>query len=276
VDGTTLGSIVSWADHPETPWSDNTEITADFPGYLRDALEHGVKDDGKVLDPGVGGTHLYINGAIGGLMTTSPRVAVQDPYTHEEFKAPSHDKARALGRQLAQRVLPLLRKAQPEAAETVAMRIQARTLEIPVSNKLFLLAPALGVIDRGHPSLRQWNQLRSEVAVITLGKASIACIPGEIYPELVNGGIETPPGADFRIDPLEIPPIREFMPGTTKFIFGLANDEIGYIIPKSEWDEKAPYLYGAAKRVYGEINSVGPDAAVTIHTALRELCAGMK
>ena len=37
--GATLGTIVSWADHPETPWSENTEITADFCGYLRDALE---------------------------------------------------------------------------------------------------------------------------------------------------------------------------------------------------------------------------------------------
>src|SRR4030095_12717330 len=38
--GLTLGSIVGWANHPETPWAGNTEITADFPGYLRDSLEH--------------------------------------------------------------------------------------------------------------------------------------------------------------------------------------------------------------------------------------------
>ena len=33
------------------------------------------------------------------------------------------------------------------------------------------------------------------------------------------------------------------MKGEYKFVFGLANDEIGYIIPKSEWDEVPPYLY---------------------------------
>ena len=110
------------------------------------------------------------------------------------------------------------------------------------------------------------------MALVSLGEASIACIPGEIYPEIVNGGIEKAPGGDFQIDPVETPPIRELMPGKIKFVFGLANDEIGYIIPKSEWDHKAPYLYGAKKKPYGEINSCGPEVAPRIHAAFRELC----
>ena len=112
--------------------------------------------------------------------------------------------------------------------------------------------------------------------MLTLGDASIACIPGEIYPEIVNGGIETPPGADFPVEPIEVPPVREFMPRKHKFIFGLANDEIGYIIPRSEWDQKAPYLYNSEKGVYGEINSVGPAAAEIIHRELKALAAEMK
>lgn len=63
--------------------------------------------------------------------------------------------------------------------------------------------------------------------------------------------------------------------GRAGFIFGLANDEIGYIIPKSEWDTEPPYLYGAKKPVYGEVNSVGPETAGRIHQAIRELCAGL-
>jgi hypothetical protein len=71
---------------------------------------------------------------------------------------------------------------------------------------------------------------------------------------------------------VEIPPLRELMPGKVKFIFGLANDEIGYIIPKSEWDQKPPYLYLAPHPPYGEINSVGPDAAGTLHDTIGQLC----
>ena len=96
-------------------------------------------------------------------------------------------------------------------------------------------------------------------------------MPGEIYPEIVNGGIERAPGGDFDIDPVEVPPLRELMPGRVKFVFGLANDEIGYIIPKSEWDRKPPYLYGSKRGVYGEINSLGPDTARMIHAALRDM-----
>ena len=56
-----------------------------------------------------------------------------------------------------------------------------------------------------------------------------------------------------------------------KFLFGLANDEIGYIVPRSEWDEKAPYLYGAKGAPYGEVNSVGPQTAPLLHAVLKTL-----
>jgi hypothetical protein len=60
------------------------------------------------------------------------------------------------------------------------------------------------------------------------------------------------------LEPAEIPPVREMMPGEFKFVLGLANDEIGYIIPKSQWDVKAPFAYGREKAQYGEENSPGP------------------
>jgi len=57
-------------------------------------------------------------------------------------------------------------------------------------------------------------------------------------------------------------------------LFGLADDEIGYIIPKAEWDEKAPWLNNAPKRWYGEANSVGPDAAPMIAKTIQDLLNG--
>jgi hypothetical protein len=266
-NGSTLGTIVGWANHPETPWSRNTELTADFCGVLRDVLERGLTHEGRTLAKGLGGIHLYVNGAVGGLMTTHPNVAVNDPWLNQEFKEPSHEKSRAVGHQLAARILPKLEAASP-STDTAAIGIRARTLELPVENKLFLAAGYLGVIDRGHV---RWKKLRTEVAVVTLGDASIACVPGEIYPEIINGGIEHPEGADFDLEPVEVPPLRELMPGRLKFVFGLANDELGYLIPKSEWDVEPPRLYGS-KGVYGEINSCGPNAAPLVYGALAELC----
>lgn len=271
--GATLGSIVGWANHPETVWADNTEITADFPGYLRDILENGDTQDGRQFARGLGGTHLYINGAIGGLMCTDPRTTVRDPGLEQDFQKPTHEKARALGRQLASRILPRLQAAGPPATNHAPISIRAHTMEMPLRNNLYLAATLAGILDRGQP---RWRTLRTEVALVTFGEASIAAIPGEIYPEIVNGGIERPPGGDYPGEPLEVPPLRELMPGRIKFIFGLANDEIGYLIPKSEWDRKPPYLYGAKEKHYGEINSVGPDAAAQIHGALRRLCQPLR
>jgi hypothetical protein len=272
-DGTTVGSIVNWADHPETPWADNTELTADFPGYLRDALETGVTEDGRQVETGLGGIHVYVNGAIGGLMTTHPDTTVIDPYTQQPFAAPSHDKARAVGRRLAQAALGAVRSgtALPETAPRIALA--ARTINLTIDNPLFRLAAAIGLFGRGQPRL---NTIRSEVAVVTFGGASLTCVPGELYPEIANGGIERPPGADFDIAPVEVPSLRELMPGRVKFLVGLANDEVGYIIPKSEWDGEAPWLYGSAERHYGEINSLGPETAPQIHAALAALAASLR
>lgn len=267
--GATLGTLVGWADHPETPWSRNTEITADFCGVLRDTLERGFSKDGQQLARGIGGVHIFVNGAVGGLMTTSPKVSVRDPYLQQDFKAPSHDKSRAVGHQLAARILADLESTNSLQAEVAPISIYARTLEMPIDNKMFLAAAYLGLIDRGHV---RWKALRTEVALVTVGDASIICVPGEIYPEIVNGGIEHPPGADFDIAPVEVPPLRELMPGKVKFVFGLANDELGYLIPKSEWDVKPPHLYGDRKGVYGEENSCGPNAAAVVYSALAALC----
>jgi hypothetical protein len=61
-----------------------------------------------------------------------------------------------------------------------------------------------------------------------------------------------------------------------RLIVGLANDEVGYIIPKRQWDEKPPYCYGRSKPQYGEENSVGPDAAPVLCNAFRDLVVGKK
>ena len=111
-------------------------------------------------------------------------------------------------------------------------------------------------------------KVRSEIAAWNLDAISFVCIPGEIYPEIIEGGIESPPGQDFQIKAVEVPAIRSRMTGRYKFVLGLANDEIGYIIPKSEWDVSSPYLYLADKSPYGEINSLGPETAPIIHYKL--------
>ena len=63
--------------------------------------------DGRQVEAGLGGMHVYVNGAIGGLMTTDPQTTVVDPYT-SVVPAVARQGARA-GRRLAQAALAAVR-----------------------------------------------------------------------------------------------------------------------------------------------------------------------
>ncbi len=262
-----IATLVNWANHPEALGSKNLLITSDFPHYVRAGIEKGLVYNGQVRQPGIGGVAIYLNGAIGGLMTPLDTQA-KDPILKEEFQAPTFEKARAIGYTLAQKVLQAAENGVWIENLHPNVYIWVKSIRLPFRNTYFRLGSLLGVIDRG---MTGWMKLRSEIDLLVLGDAWILTIPGEIYPEIVNGGVENPPGADFTMKPFEVPPIRKLMEGKLQLIWGLANDEIGYIIPKSEWDEKPPYLYNRKKRLYGEVNSLGPETGPVLYKAIRRL-----
>ena len=164
--------------------------------------------------------------------------------------------------------------------------VSAKPIAVPLVNPYYLLARSLGVIKREGrvwtgdfekpgPRLTPKNADGAKAAMITevgylrLGDLHVACIPGEIYPELVYGRIQEPveANADFPGAPRERS-VRDILPGKAMLLLGLANDEIGYLIPKRQWDQRPPFAYGRTKSQYGEIHSVGPDAAPIILKAL--------
>jgi hypothetical protein len=266
-NGNTLGSLISWADHPETLWGKNLLITSDFPHYLREGVEKGVYSGDSLIKQGIGGIAVYINGAVGGLMTTHSSLAVKDPFSDKEYKEPTFEKAEAQGKQLALLVLNSMEKPD-ETIDTAGISLVVRTLALKIDNKMFRLGTMTGILNRGTFG---WMKMRSELSVFRIGSLSFATLPGEIYPEIINGGVEAPEGRDYNIGPVEIPSIRELMPGKHKFIFCLANDEIGYIIPKSQWDADAPFTYERKDSPYGEENSLGPETAPVLHKNLKEM-----
>jgi hypothetical protein len=266
-DGKVLGTLLAWADHGETLWSENLLITSDFPHYFREYVEKGVYNGDSLIMAGTGGTAVFINGAIGGLMTTHPSLTIKDPLNGREYKEPSFGKADAEGKQLALFSLKAM-ETPSEIIDSANISLVVKSVIFPIENILFKIGTAAGIIGRGTPG---WMKMKSEISAFSVGDLSFVTIPGEIYPEIINGGEEAPLGADFGIEPQEIPPVRELMPGKHKFVFCLANDEIGYIIPKSEWDEKAPYTYARSDSPYGEENSAGPETASVVYTNLKEI-----
>lgn len=266
---TTLGTLLCWGNHPETLWSDNLLISSDFPHYWREYVEKGIYKGDSLIAKGLGGTAIFFTGAIGGLMTTHPDIAITDPVSGQTFTKGSFEKIDAQGKQLALltfRALDSAARIPENTVRSAGIALRAQTFSIRLDNKLYKLAVALGVLDRGYSG---WNQMRTEAAYLQIGDAiGLLCVPGEIYPEIVDGGIESPQGQDFSLSPQEIPPLRSMMQGRQRIVLGLANDEIGYIMPKSQWDADAPYTYDYQNAPYGEINSTGPETGPIVHKAL--------
>ncbi len=275
--GKTAGLVVQWNCHPETLASRNTKISADFVGatlrYLKE--RHGC--------PAV-----YLTGTVGGLMT-SLQVEVKNDQGRL-LSDGTFEKTERYGRLVGQLADRALAAAKP--LTLTPFQIRNREVFVPQDNKHYQLGRQLGVLKReafhwsGDPykaeladpkEFKKRLCLRTEVAWLKLGELSIAAIPGEIYPELVLDKVQDPPdpGADFPDAPIE-PAIYKQMPGPYRMMIGLANDEIGYIIPKRQWDEKPPFCYGRKSAQYGEANSVGPDTAPILCQAFKDLVQGKK
>ena len=179
-----------------------------------------------------------------------------------KFKEDSFEKAEALGQNLAIKIVNALRGTDTWKDQNPRVSVAAKTIYAPISG-LFQYAIALGLL---HPGVFWPFNARTEVDVVRVGDLEILTIPGELYPEIADGGIENPQGADFYpLAPVEVPPLRkEVMNGKMRMVFGLANDEIGYIIPRSQFDDAAPHAYEPNGQ-YGEGNSAGPGVAPVIH-----------
>jgi hypothetical protein len=265
------GLVVQWSCHPESLGSRNTLLTADFPWATVAALKEQY--DCPVV---------YFSGAVGGLM--APPGGRFKNASGELLESGQFEFAQYYGEAVADLTAKAIEGGAPIAL--APFYVSARPVAIPLENPIYGAARSIGVLQR--PG-RRWTgngeelgelvgagesapgplAVETEVAYLRLGELHVAAIPGELYPELVYGAFQEPadPGADFPEAPLEQPLVKT-LPGEKWMLLGLANDEIGYIIPKRQWDQAPPFAYGRAKDQYGEINSCGPEVAPILMRAL--------
>lgn len=252
----TIAILTSWGMHPEAAGSKNLYISSDFVHYFRDAMENGLEGPGAF--EGFGGKCVFFAGPLGGLMNQL-RIEITDRFG-TPFTDSSLEKAQAQGENLAIIAANALRSAEARPMTEHQVAVSAQTFFLTMGWP-FKAALYLGIV---HPGIYN-GQAKSEINALRIGEIEIVTTPGEIFPEIVFGGIENPEGADFKIDPVEVPPFFEAMRGALKMNFNLANDEIGYIVPKSQWDQKPPYTYGRDKAPYGETYTGNPEVAPGIH-----------
>jgi hypothetical protein len=265
--------LINHGNHPETAGSENVMVSSDFVHYLREGIERGINHRGEFVRMGTGGKVIFLTGAVGGLMT-SGWVDMYDPWLDTIYPAstPSFDKAMVHGHRLADLILTR-QDTSWSLIKNPSIRLSTKTILLDIDNMLFRLASHLGIFNRSVTGLKK---VRSEINLFAIGDAWFLTIPGEINPEIIDGGIELPQNADFNNKPVEIPPLRSEMKGRINFVLGLSNDEVGYIMPKSHWDAKAPYTYDYKDAPYGEINSLGPETGPVIHKSALDMIRKFK
>jgi hypothetical protein len=290
-DGATLATLLSWASHPETMRDDNNLVTSDFVHGIRVGLEQGVSWDARQA-AGVGGTALFVNGAVGGMMTPL-RIDVEDP-DGNVWTSGAWEKADTIGLIVAEIGLDALARGETIADPRLSFR--AHRYRLPVDNigfqGMFLSGVLVRELYEYDPNIpidaANLPEIATEVAVIEVGPLQLATVPGELLPELLIGGYDgsvvDAPVTVVRADNAH-PPDLSAAPSAPylvdqftqphRWLIGLGNDELGYIIPDYDFKlhEDVPYILEAEGDHYEETNSLGPRTAGIVLAETERLLA---
>lgn len=172
------------------------------------------------------GQPIFLNGALGGMVSG-------------DNKERTHESSKETGLKFASIVKDLAKTVQSPA--TFKFSAERRPVEIPMTNPKFkpLYEGGLRSLHRG--------RVVTDMIYIQLGEAQIVTLPGELLPEMSYE-------------------VLERMTGFPRILVGLANDELGYMIP--------PYDFRDDE--YEETMSQGPATSLIIRDMALRMVQGVK
>jgi hypothetical protein len=185
----------------------------------------------KSMEKNWGGEHLFLQGAIGGWVQPKDKADYQI--------------ALQRGSDLAETVIKAHQNEKPLQSESIFFG--RKTILFPVENEAWKALAAAGILDRSIGEM-----VESEVAWFGIGEATFATHPGESTP---FHSLET----------------KKMMPEGPKFVLGLGQDALGYILKPVYFDE--PSLPHAE---YLTRTSLGKNTAATMMDAITDLSQSHK
>lgn len=281
-DGKAVATVVNWSCHAEVLGRFNRLLTADYPGPLCERVEEKT-----------GGACVFLNGMIGGLMTPDSRAE----NFYESYR---------IGAAVADAAL----KLKTAAAPARKLAYHSEIVRVPVENsryRLFLPGLTFGhrLMDKDGnllPGRKAWTLafrqlvlgltektepwVETEVSVLDIGPARLLGLPAEPFPELAIGGYDgkytfgrplITPGNPNPPDVSKAPKgpyLRDLIKAPAPMTVGLANDELGYLVPN--YDFKVTPTKSMLPRLpghhYEETNSIGPSSTqIVVDAAVRLL-----
>ncbi len=263
-DGSEDTYIINLACHAECLGARTTVVSADFPAYM----------EKEIVSQTGGANVVFINGAIGGLITCEKLDEVLRNF----------ELGLEYVKEFGEDVGEIVMSVNNETALSPAVNVKTEAIEISCNNTALILVRLLGVLNNDIAKDEDGNiSIISEVSYMELGNKQIGIymIPGELSPELESGNFLSAETSANKTE-AKYKSLSEMTQCEHNFVLGLCNDELGYIIPENDFylHEWLPYFNNAVdesgRKHYEETNSLGPQAAGTILEAMDELISSVK
>ena len=210
-----LGAVIQFAAHPVTLGSSNLLVSSDYCHYVRTTAEAALN-----------ATVIYFNGAIGDV---SPRG------TGSGF-----ERAESYGVEIAN--IALAAMAGEVEIREVSIYTQTAYYVHPVTNPLFLLADAVGLLDYDFND--EDNSVNLQTSYFRFGSSvQGVAFPGE---SLTNNAL----------------PIKASMTTPYRLFFGLNGDTLGYFVPTDEWNTGRNDNYEETVSINREVGDVTRDILI--------------
>jgi len=224
-DSVVRATLVNYAVHPEVLGSQQGICSPDLVGPLYDRLAARG-----------GGTGIFFNGALGGMVTADCRGPDgRDIQTWAETVR--------IGEKLADEALRIVASAPVQAEPRLECR--ATTVRFPVESTV------IRAVLKGSPmgyTTDADGRLATQVNWLRLGTAQMLTVPGEALPNI---------GAY----------LKRKMGGENPMLLGLTNDAFGYILSKEDWGSFRRYEYISRTSLGERTGEIYVDAALKLAEA---------
>ena len=200
-DNKVIATLVNYAIHPEVIGNDEGILSPDLCGPLY-----------KRIEDKTGGIAVFMNGALGGMVTADNRVGQNDDdRTWEESKR--------IGELLADEALRIVDDASIQ--QNPSLHCTANEITFPIDSEMLKFILNNSPLNYGQ---KDASQISTQMNLVNIGSAQILTIPGEALP---NIGYY----------------LKRNMKGEQNMLFGLTNDAFGYILTPEDFDSFKVYDY---------------------------------
>ena len=221
-DGSTETWIVNLAIHTVGLGAGGTTVSADYPYYM----EKYIKENAGANFMMIQGAELAITSEYGEDLVADPEVLKE--YSADEGYARLATYGYILGEfacsvQDSKKIDPILNYA-------------TSTYLIPTENQILILAGKGGLLTNTVVKTGLWKySVVSEVGYMELGKdIAVVIAGGELAPEIAFGGATTAEDS-WSGEEWSFEPIKDNVGGRTLIVFGITNDQTGYMLTDNSW-----------------------------------------